>query len=227
MRIRIRSTILSMLWKRVRGGKKGEKTVVRTGPRLALLVGFAFIRSPEQTQFTPEMQKPRTLCGVFVAQPGLSPAYRPSLIHPALHLTANLSTAVRDAIVNNPNRDDFPVSERSRLWLESAFLSLLDFFGKENIQERQVLTPDHSDFPIQYNGKEEPAHETLRIIATQMEVPFDSIQLCFYDDQMREISTGSPFGGKIYLESRNRPDNSRLWTGFIQCQRCFSHHEKC
>ena len=120
----------------------------------------------------------------------------------ARHLTTNLPESVRDAIINDPKRDDCPVSERSRLWLENAFLSLLSFFGKENTQQRRVLTPHHSDFPIQYSGTEESAHDTMKIVATQMEVPCDSIQLCFYDDQVREVSTGSPFGGKIYLESR-------------------------
>ena len=117
----------------------------------------------------------------------------------ARYLTTNLPESVRDAIINNPKRDDCPVSERSRLWLENAFLLLLIFFGKENTQQRPVLTPHHSDFPIQYGGTEETAFDTMKIVAAQMEVPFDSIQLAFYDDEMREVSTGSPFGGKIYL----------------------------
>src|SRR5580658_2575991 len=116
------------------------------------------------------------------------------------HLTTNLSPYVRDAIVINPKLDGCPVSEHSRLWLESAFLLLLHYFGKEKMQQRRVLTPSHSVLPILYDGTEQSACDTMQIVATQMEVPADRIQLFFYDDRVREVSTGSPFGGKIYLE---------------------------
>lgn len=114
------------------------------------------------------------------------------------YLTANLSPYVRDAIVNNPTLGGCPVSEHTRLWLESAFL--LDFFGKENMEQRTVLIPSPSAFPILYDGTEQSARDTLKIVATQMEVASDSVQLFFYDDRVREVSTGSPFGGKIYLQ---------------------------
>ncbi|MBN9381039.1 MAG: hypothetical protein J0H74_09745 [Chitinophagaceae bacterium] len=41
-----------------------------------------------------------------------------------------------------------------------------------------------------------------------MEVPIESIKLSFYDDRVREVSTGSPFGGKIYLQSRKEDQNA-------------------
>ncbi len=116
------------------------------------------------------------------------------------HLTTNLSSSVRDAVINNPKLPYCPVAERSRLWLENAFVLLLHYFGKENMQQRSVLTPSHSVFPILYDGTEQSACDTMQIVATQMEVPAHSIQLFFYDDRVREVSTGSPFGGKIYLE---------------------------
>jgi hypothetical protein len=42
----------------------------------------------------------------------------------------------------------------------------------------------------------------MKIVATQMEVPFESIELIFYDDRIQEMSTGSPFDHKIYLTAR-------------------------
>jgi len=46
--------------------------------------------------------------------------------------------------------DTCPVQEEIRIWLEGAFLQLLDFFGKEKTIHRKVFIPHYSDFPIQY-----------------------------------------------------------------------------
>lgn len=119
----------------------------------------------------------------------------------ATYLINSPSEAERDLIVNKTQLDGCPVTEHNRLWLENAFLMLLDFFGKENTQQRRILTPHHHDFPISYDGTDLSAYETMKIVATQMEVPFQSIALVYYNDRIREVSTGSPFDGKIYLGS--------------------------
>jgi hypothetical protein len=117
----------------------------------------------------------------------------------ATYLTTSIPDAERDLIINRTQLEGCPVTEHNRLWLENAFLMLLDFFGKENTQQRRILTPHYDDFPISYNGTEQPAYETMKIVAVQMEVPFESIKLIYYNDGIREVSTGSPFDGKIYL----------------------------
>ena len=116
-------------------------------------------------------------------------------------LTNDLSEVERDHIINKTQLPGCPVTEHNRLWLEDAFLVLLDFFGKEKIQQRRILVPLHADFPIKYNGTEQPVYETMKIVATQMEVPFESIILSYYNDRIRELSTGSPLDAKIYPES--------------------------
>lgn len=99
-----------------------------------------------------------------------------------------------------------PISKDNRIWLEKSFLMLLDFFGKENTQRRKVLIPHHSCFPIKYNGTEQTAFDTLKIVASQMEVPFEEIQLDFYNENVTELSTGSPFGQGIFLKAE-KDDN--------------------
>ena len=94
-----------------------------------------------------------------------------------------------------------PIPEDNRIWLERSFLLLLDLFGKENTKQRKVLIPHHSDFPIKYNGDEQTAFETLKIVAGQMEVAYNEIHLDFYDERVKEVSTGSPFGQGIFLKS--------------------------
>ena len=133
-------------------------------------------------------------------------------------LTTDLSESERKDFINtfkgdsfptNQKRNGCPVLEYNRLWLEDSFLLLLNFFGRENTQQRKVLVPHYSDFPIQYNGTEQSAYDTMKIVATQMEVSFDNIELDFYDDHGQEVSTGSPFGGGVFLE----PDKDDQSTG--------------
>jgi Peptidase family M48 len=87
-----------------------------------------------------------------------------------------------------------PVHQQTRIWLENSFLTLLSIFGEQRTQYRKVLTAERSDFPIKFDGSEQAACETLKIVATQMEIPPDKITLDFYDENMRRITEGTPSG---------------------------------
>lgn len=119
----------------------------------------------------------------------------------ASQLTTGVSDAERELIINKTQLEGCPVTEYDRQWLEKSFLLLLDFFGKENTKQRRILTPDQGNFPIVYDGTEGSAYETMKIVATQMEVPFEKISLVYYEDRISEISKGGHLGGKLYLGS--------------------------
>jgi hypothetical protein len=87
-----------------------------------------------------------------------------------------------------------PVHQQTRIWLENSFLTLLSIFGEQQTQYRKVLTAERSDFPIRFDGSERAAFETLKIVATQMEIPADKITLDFYDENLRRITEGTPSG---------------------------------
>lgn len=103
-----------------------------------------------------------------------------------------------------PNR--CPVSYDNRIWLEKSFSFLLDIFNKEKVRRTNILIPHYSDFPIKYNGDNQTAFSTLKIIAEKMEVAFDEIQLNLYDEGVKAISTGSLYGARTFL---NSDDNYR------------------
>jgi hypothetical protein len=104
---------------------------------------------------------------------------------------------------NRKTPNSCPVMEANRLWLEDSFLFLLKTFDAEKIKERKILIPHHSDFPIRYNGSEQTAIDTLKIVAAQMEVPFEEIHLDFYSHGPKEISTGASLGGgRIFLQTQ-------------------------
>jgi hypothetical protein len=87
-----------------------------------------------------------------------------------------------------------PVHQQTRIWLENSFLALLRIFGEQQAQYRKVLTAERSDFPVRFDGSERAAFETLKIVATQMEIPADKIVLDFYDENLRRITEGTPSG---------------------------------
>jgi hypothetical protein len=94
-----------------------------------------------------------------------------------------------------------PISEKRRKWIDYVFLWFFHNFDKQKIINRKVLVPDFSDFPIKYSGDEISVWETLRIVATQMEVNTDDIQLEFYQEGITEISTGGAFGDRLFLKN--------------------------
>lgn len=93
-----------------------------------------------------------------------------------------------------------PVEETGRLWLEHSFLYLLELFGRTETARRTVLVPDRSHFPVRYDGSEQSAYETLKIVARQMELAPENIRLDFYDERLRNITAGTP--GGIYWGGR-------------------------
>jgi hypothetical protein len=124
----------------------------------------------------------------------------------------NLDPAIYDAIEARQEEDTLqekvydknacPVDEQTRRWTEKSFQVLLGLFGKENTQNRKVLIPERIDFPVQYDGSERAAYETLKIVANQMEVPVERITLDFYDDHLQQITEGSP-GGLYWGKGEN------------------------
>jgi hypothetical protein len=108
--------------------------------------------------------------------------------------------------IEYPNR--CPISHDNRIWLEKSFTLLLDIFDKEKIKQTKILIPHYSNFPIKYNGDTQTAFDTLKIVAEQMEVEFDQIQLNIYDEGVNAISTESPWGGRIFLNSGDNDKGS-------------------
>lgn len=97
-----------------------------------------------------------------------------------------------------------PVPEETRKWIDLVFLWFFDSFGKENIINRRVLVPYYTDFPIKYSGSKENALQTLEIVANQMEIKIDEINLDFYQEGVTEISAGGTLGNSFYLQNDER-----------------------
>jgi hypothetical protein len=92
-----------------------------------------------------------------------------------------------------------PIPDERRQWLEHAFEWLTGEFGEQPIRRRRVLIPHHSDFPIRYNGDHQSAHESVAIVARQMEIDPGEIELLFYKEGVDQLDSGGALGNKLYM----------------------------
>jgi len=91
-----------------------------------------------------------------------------------------------------------PVPEEARKWLEASFRWLIAEFGAENIKQRKVLVPEGTSFPFSFDHTENDAWNILGVVATQMEIPLDAIELTFYDQGLVTYSGGQ--GNRIFSQ---------------------------
>ena len=73
--------------------------------------------------------------------------------------------------------------------------------GKKKIKQVKVLTPTPDDFPIKYNGLNESAFSTLKIVAQQMELNSEDILLNIYSEGQTELDTGGVVGNRLFLQN--------------------------
>lgn len=98
-----------------------------------------------------------------------------------------------------PVPEECPIPEDSLQKIQSSWQWLEENFGTDLIKNKRPLVPHHTDFPIRYNGDPQTACDTLSIIAPQMDLDPNDIHLELYDDGIDAVSTGSPWGSKLYL----------------------------
>ena len=103
-------------------------------------------------------------------------------------------------LFKNKKRVECPVKEDIRQWIDRSMLWLMHSFGESNVKSRKVLTPHHTDFPIKYDGRHQTAIDTMKIVATQMELNSDDIHLDIYVEGQTEIDTGGAFGNRIFIQ---------------------------
>lgn len=102
-------------------------------------------------------------------------------------------------LFGNKKPIEAPVDEEMRQWIDNALLWLMQQFGEENLKSKKVLSPDYTDFPIKYTGQNQSALDTLKIIARQMEINADEIELEIYSEGQTEINTGNVFDRRMFM----------------------------
>ena len=96
--------------------------------------------------------------------------------------------------------DKCPVEETRRQWLDRSFAWLLNAFELDHIRNKKILVPHESTFPFQFVGDEENAYEVIDLIAPQMDLDPEDIDIEFYDEGPTEIATGGAFQPRMFLK---------------------------
>ena len=101
-------------------------------------------------------------------------------------------------LFSNKSNNVCPLDEEMRLWMENAFLWLATQFGQDTIVSKKVLLPTPEYFPIRYEGSETSLIKTAEIIATQMDVNLDEVNLHIYDESIQAFDGG--MGHRLFTE---------------------------
>jgi hypothetical protein len=101
-------------------------------------------------------------------------------------------------LFSNKNNNVCPLNEEIRLWMENAFLWLATQFGQDTIFSKKVLMPTPEDFPIHYNGSQTSLIKTAEIVATQMDINLDEVNLETFDENIKAFDGG--MGHRLFTE---------------------------
>jgi hypothetical protein len=88
--------------------------------------------------------------------------------------------------------------------MENAFLWLATQFGHDNIATKPTLCPTPEHFPIRYDGSKDSLIKTAEIIARQMEIEINEINLDTYEQNIQEFN--GDFGHRIWTEVDKESD---------------------
>jgi hypothetical protein len=83
-----------------------------------------------------------------------------------------------------------PVTAFSHTWLEKKFPFLVQRFGEEEIRNKKILVPNHTDFPVRYDGSDTSAWDTLQILAARMGISSSCIALDIYKGERTRVVCG-------------------------------------
>jgi hypothetical protein len=89
-----------------------------------------------------------------------------------------------------------PIDTNTRLWMEQAFVWLVQEFGQTNILSKPTLFPNTEHFPITYDGSKDSFIQTAHIIGRQMEIDLKMINLDLYNESIQEIQNN--YGHRIW-----------------------------
>ena len=110
------------------------------------------------------------------------------------------------------HRNECPVDEETRIWMENSLIWLMNQFSEEFLLKEKTLTPTDADFPVKLDHTEQSAFETLKIISSQMMIDPQSIDMNFYHQSPLHLNTG--FGNTLITKTEeNESTTAGLYHG--------------
>lgn len=84
-----------------------------------------------------------------------------------------------------------PLNAEQRRFFEQNLLWLNQEFPEPKFEDRKILLPNSTDFPIKWNQSQDNVFEALKIICGNMDIDPNEIRIDFYDNGMKEIDMGN------------------------------------
>ncbi|MCL2247002.1 MAG: hypothetical protein FWC10_07820 [Lentimicrobiaceae bacterium] len=91
-----------------------------------------------------------------------------------------------------------PLDYEWRKYLEQNICFLDGLFPEPTLDKRKVFLPTKTDFPIQWNSSKENVYEVVKIVAENMQINPNEIEINFYEEGLVEINMG---GSTLFLEN--------------------------
>ena len=113
-------------------------------------------------------------------------------------------------LFSNKNDNVCPLDQEMRLWMENSFLWLATQFGQDTILSKKVLEPTPQDFPFRYDGSQTSLIKTAEIVAAQMDVNLEEVNLQTYDENIKAFD--GEMGHRMFTEV-DRDSKEKLAAG--------------
>lgn len=101
-------------------------------------------------------------------------------------------------IFKKNNQPQCPIDEATRVWMEDAFIWLINQFGEKQFYGLKIVTPTEDNFPIKFDGTQDSVMSCAKIIARQMNIDNDKVNITFYNQQTLEL--GNELGNAIFTQ---------------------------
>jgi hypothetical protein len=88
------------------------------------------------------------------------------------------------------NRDELPITDNDRKWVEQSLSYLSEMFGEDFLRSLLTITPDRNNFDRDFKGTEEDVEYLLAKVVEIMHIDPWEIQLMFYSNRPTKFSEG-------------------------------------
>jgi hypothetical protein len=99
---------------------------------------------------------------------------------------------------NHRRKQECPVNEEIRVWIENTFIWLIKKLGEEKIKNVRTLLPIEDHFPVKSDDTTQIVNSVLKTVATQMDVDPEQIIIDFYQEEPLELK--GDFGYTLFSQ---------------------------
>jgi hypothetical protein len=102
-------------------------------------------------------------------------------------------------LFKSKSKPSLNISEETRIWIEHNIGWLRNTFNKKDPFQLKIIIGDQHDFPLNLDGTHESCLQASAIIAQQMQININEVQIVFTKPHLKEIDMGT--GMNLFMQS--------------------------